>query len=95
MPEPLPYDLKTTCPLARWSEERYNYLEYSIEGLKPYAVISGGRGESYSWEYRVTCAIAHRQVRSRQSNREDCIHEVAYWLRKVNCPGHLFPLPAS
>jgi hypothetical protein len=93
--EPLSYDFKTTCPSARWSEKRHDYLEYAIEGLQPCAIISNGDGESFSWVCEVTCAIAQRQVRSRRGRQEDCINEAAYWLRQVNCPGHIFPLPAQ
>jgi hypothetical protein len=83
------YDLKTTCPLARWTESGRDQLQYGIPGLKPCALISDGDGKPYSWMYTVTCAVANRGFSSRHGSRAECVKETSDWLNHLHCPGEV------
>lgn len=84
------YDLKFTCPLARWRELASNHLSYGIEDLKPCAVISDGDGKALPWIYHVKCAVHGRIFSSRKATRAACFQEVSFWLESdaIHCPGH-------
>ena len=88
----MPYDLRTTCPLARWNELSHDHLEYAVAGLAPCVVIFDA---AHAWLYRVKCAVANREFSSRCDTLDDCVKQASYGLRRVNCPGHISPLPAS
>jgi hypothetical protein len=85
------YDLKFTCPLARWRELAPNHLTYAIEDLEPCAVISDGDKEekAFSWAYHVKCVVHGRIFSSRKGTRAACLENASSWLASINCPGHI------
>jgi hypothetical protein len=95
---PRSYDLKFTCPFARWRELAPNHLTYGMEGVEPCAILSDeGRGEkSLAWSYHVKCAVHGRIFSSRKDTRAACLQEASLWLQEdINCPGHIRPHPRS
>jgi len=85
------YDLKFTCPLARWRELAPNHLTYAVEDLEPCVVISNGDKDkvAFAWGYHARCVVHGRIYRARKDTRAACLQEASVWLQKViNCPGH-------
>jgi hypothetical protein len=84
------YDLKFTCPFARWRELAPNHLTYGIEGMEPCAVVFGDTGEKpFAWSYHVKCAVHCRIFNSRKGTRAACLQEASFLLQEsINCPGH-------
>src|SRR3978361_1714093 len=91
------FDLKFTCPFARWRELVPDHVAYGIEGMEPCAVISNGdkSGKPYAWAYHVKCPVHGRIFNSRKDTRAACLHEASSWLESVNCPGHIRSHPPS
>jgi len=97
-PAPRSYDLKFTCPLARWRELAPNHLTYAIEDLEPCAVISDGDKDkkAFAWGYHVQCVVHGSIYSSRKDTRAACLQEASMWLQRViNCPGHVRQGPPS
>jgi hypothetical protein len=92
--EPASYDLRITCPLARWRELPNNQVIYGIDDFKPCAVITGeDHGKPFAWGFQLTCAVHSCTFISRKDTRSACLEDVSSLLKGINCPGHIWPHP--
>lgn len=81
------YSLETTCPSARWRKVGADASEFSIEGLRPCAIVVRGKEHSPRWYYRVDCSVTHRHFALWYDTQEKSIEQAEFWLRYVQCPG--------